>query len=159
MSIFARMRKNFHGERGAGLVEYALMVMLIAFAELTALTMVGESTSDTFSGISTATATGDDTIVELTPAEKWEKAQADHDTAIADAKATKATEIANASAAYSEAVDANKPLPKADRQTANAAAKQIQNDAKAKANSDYNATVKSANSAKAAAKAEYNATN
>ncbi len=42
---------TLHEERGATLVEYALLVVLIAIVALVAITFAGEQVSDTFSNI------------------------------------------------------------------------------------------------------------
>lgn len=44
-------RWNFHGEDGQGLVEYALIIMLIALAVLGALRLLGVQLSPVFSNV------------------------------------------------------------------------------------------------------------
>lgn len=144
------------GDRGAGLVEYALVVMLISVVGLTAVGFVGEQTSDSFEAIGSSF--GADAEAELSPEEKWEMAQADYDDAIADAKAKLAGDKAKAKAEYQAAVAANQGLPKDQRKAANADAKAKQKSANTAANADYNGSVKAAKADRNAAKAEYNAT-
>lgn len=50
-SIRAFMAKVSDGDRGAGLVEYALLVALIALAVIIAMTALGVSIGDLFNGI------------------------------------------------------------------------------------------------------------
>ncbi|HEY6635415.1 MAG TPA: hypothetical protein VI141_07350 [Acidimicrobiia bacterium] len=146
-------------DRGAGLVEYALLVLLIALGGLGAISYVGDTTSTAFEETATSFADGSDVAEEeMTPAEKWEKAKADYDEAIADAKADKAASLDKANADYQAALEANKSLPKADQKAANQTAKNGLNTAKTAANDAYKASVDSANAAKAAAKSDYNAT-
>lgn len=47
----AKMRKLLQNERGQGLVEYALILVLIAIVVIAAVTGVGTKTSQTFSKI------------------------------------------------------------------------------------------------------------
>ncbi|MEX1037503.1 MAG: hypothetical protein WDZ96_01445 [Acidimicrobiia bacterium] len=142
------------GDRGAGLVEYALIVMLISVLSLTAVGFVGEETSDSFEAIGSSF----DTDAELSPEEKWDKAKADYDDAIADAKAKRADDKAKAKAEYQAAVAENKDLPKAERNKANKEAKAKHKSANSAANADYKSSVGSAKKARNEAKAEYNAT-
>lgn len=149
---------SLKGDRGAGLVEYALIVMLISVVSLTAVGFVGEQTSDSYEAIGSSFSTGAELDDELSPEEKWEKAQNDYDDAIADAKAKQAGDKAKAKAEYDAAVAANKNLPKAERTAANAEAKAQQKSANSAATAEYNASVKAAKADRNAAKAEYNAT-
>lgn len=145
-------------DRGASLVEYALLVLLIAVGGLSAVSLMGETTSDSFE--EAATALDDSTAAteaELTPEEKWEQAKQDYKDAIADAKAEKAAEIQMAKDQYNQAKTDNKSLPKAERKEANNKAKDQFNDSKAKANDKHTSSVQAAKDAKAAAKAEYKA--
>lgn len=50
--VAARMTARFaHNERGAALVEYALLVALIAVVCIAAITFIGQSTSNKFSQV------------------------------------------------------------------------------------------------------------
>lgn len=152
---------SFHplkGDRGAGLVEYALVVMLISVVALAAVGFVGEQTADSYEAIGSGFTTGAELDDDLSPDEKWEQAQADYDDAIADAKAKQADDKAKAKAEYQAAVAANQDLPNKERKAANADAKASQKSANNAANKDYNASVNTAKAAKKAANAEYNAT-
>lgn len=144
-------------DRGAGLVEYALVVMLISVVGLTAVGFVGERTSDSFEAVGSSLNADSELEADLSPEEKWEKAQADYDDAISDAKTKKADDIKKAKAEYQAALAANKGLPKKERKAANAEAKASQKSANKAANQDYSASVNSAKAARNAAKAEYNA--
>jgi Flp pilus assembly pilin Flp len=147
---------SLEGDRGAGLVEYALIVMLIAVVGVSAVGYLGEQTSD---GYETAGAGFDaDVAAELSPEEKWELAQADYDDALADAKATRADDKANAEAEYQVAFAANQALPNKERKAGNAVARAKRNDAYEVADADYNASVKAAKADRDAANADYNAT-
>jgi Flp pilus assembly pilin Flp len=148
---------SLKGDRGAGLVEYALVVMLISIVGLTAVGFVGEQTSDSFEAVGSSFSADAEPDDELGPEEKWDKAKADYDDAIADAKAKQADDKAKAKAEYQAAVAANSDLPKAERKAANADAKAEQKSANKDANQDYSASVNSAKAARNAAKAEYNA--
>ena len=142
-------------DRGASLVEYALIVMVIAMAGFAAVGAVGNATASGFDEAAVGLSGG--VGVELTPKEKWELAQEDYAQAIAAAKATKAAEVAAAKAEYNAAKEANKALPKSERPAANAAAKETYNAATASANATYASSVQAAKDAQAAAKQEYNA--
>ncbi len=146
-----------NGDRGVGLVEYALVVMLVAVVGLTAVGFVGEQTSESFEAIGSSFGAGADPEDEMTPEEKWEKAQADYADAIEDAKTKQADDKAKAKAEYDAAVAANKDLPNKERKEANADAKAKQNSANSAANADYKAAEAAARAAKKAANAEYNA--
>ena len=50
----ARITPAAAGERGAAMVEYALLVALIAVACLVAITFLGQSTSHKFSSVSSS---------------------------------------------------------------------------------------------------------
>lgn len=52
--IAAYLRAQVRSERGASLVEYALLVALIAVVCIAAVTALGESASDNFSSIGSA---------------------------------------------------------------------------------------------------------
>jgi len=143
-------------DRGASLVEYALIVMVIAMAGFGAVGAVGKATASGFDEATVGLAAGG-VGVELTPKEKWAQAQEDYAQAIAAAKATKAAEVAAAKAEYDAAKKANNALPKADRPAANAAAKDTYDAATAAANATYSSSVQSAKDTQAAAKKEYNA--
>ena len=82
-------------DRGAGLVEYALVAVLVAIGSLLAVGYVGDQTGQGFEEAATAIS-AEDVEEELTPEEKWDKALADYDKAIAEAKATKAAAVADA---------------------------------------------------------------
>jgi hypothetical protein len=121
--------------------------------------VVGQSTSDSFEAVSTSIA-GSTVEVELTPKEKRDKAKADYQATMADAKATKADTVADANATYQAEVAANESLPnRAGKQAANKQAKADFNAAKKQATNTCKASVSAAKSAKAAAKAEYKDTN
>ena len=152
------MPNRFADDRGASLIEYAMLVLLIALGSLGLVANLGESTStsfDTAAGALTTTGTEDD--AGLTPQEKWDKAKDDYNQAIADAKAEKVDAFAAAKTEYQAALQGNKKLPKAEKKTANAAAKDVYNAAKQEANEVYKTAVQTAKDAKTAAKAEYNA--
>jgi Flp pilus assembly pilin Flp len=150
---------RFRDDQGTGLVEYALVALLVAIGSLVAVSFVGDATSQQFDEAATALSADPDGVdEELTPEEKWDKALADFDQAIADAKADKAAAVAKANAEYQAAVDANQSLPKADRKTANQEAKAASNAAKSAADDAHKGAVQAAKDARAAAKAEYNAT-
>ncbi len=145
-------------DRGSSLIEYAMLVLLIALGSLGLVANLGDSTSNSFdsaAGAFTAPGTGVD--AGLTPQEKWDRAKDDYKQAIADAKAKKADAFAAAKTEYQAALQANKTLPKAEKKTANAAAKDVYNAAKQEAGDVYKAAVQTAKDAKAAAKAEYKA--
>lgn len=151
MSNFLAQTLN-RDDRGAGLVEYALTVLLIAIGSLALVSNVGASTSETFDETAAAF---EGNAAELSPAEQWDQAKEDYDQALVDAKADRAAAKEKAKDDYDAARSENKSLPKDERKAANSAAKQDFNDAKAKATSDYKATVSAAKDAKSAAKAEY----
>jgi len=48
-----KSQKIFRNEKGQGLVEYALILVLIAIAVVTALTAVGQKTSSVYTNINT----------------------------------------------------------------------------------------------------------
>lgn len=160
------MRKaKTRDDRGAALIGYALLVMLVAIAGTVSLASVGNKTSDAFEQIpqavgqlSPGSTTTTTTEPELTPSEKWSKAKDDYNSALEDAKARKADEIATAKTQYQQKVADNKAKPKAERKKANQEAKAQFKTAKANANSTYKESVQAAKDAKAAAKAEYLAT-
>lgn len=149
---------SLEGDRGAGLVEYALLVMLISVVGLTAVGFVGEETSDSFEAIGTSFDAAGETEDEMTPEEKWDAANADYDDAIAKAKTKRAEDKAKAKAEYQAAANKNKELPKNEQKKANQEAKAQQNSANKAADATYKSSVDSANSAKKKALAEYNAT-
>lgn len=145
-------------DRGTGLVEYALLVMVIALTSLAAVSTFGESTSDTFDEVAAGfdgTTTQTETEPELTPDEKWELAKDEYTKAIEEAKATKSAELEAAKADYDSAKKQNSALPKAEKKAANKEAKENFNQAKKDANSTYKASVNEAKSNKAAAKKEW----
>lgn len=49
-----KMRKLIRNQRGQGLVEYALILVLIAIVVITALTSVGKTTNQVFTDVDTA---------------------------------------------------------------------------------------------------------
>lgn len=132
--------------------------MLISVVGLTAVGYVGEETSDSFEAIGSSFGADTEAEDEMTPEEKWEKAQADCDDAMADAKAKQVDDKAKAKAEYDAAFAANSELPKKERNAANAEAKDKQKSANAAANVDYKAAAGAATTARNAAKADYNAT-
>jgi Flp pilus assembly pilin Flp len=145
-------------DRGAGLVEYAVIVMLVALGSLVAARAVGDATSETFDLASSALSGDDVPEAEMTPQAKWEKAQADYQDAIAKAKTAKTGELAAAKDQFEAAKEANNSLPKAEKKAANAAAKADYKSATNGANQKYKASVQAAKDARADAKAEYKAT-
>lgn len=151
-------RNRTDREKGAGIVEYALVVMLIAIVGSVSTAQAGGSVSDVFNSIFSTSSPTTTLAPQLTPKEKWDKAKAEYNEAIADAKATKAYDLAQAKYEYDQAVAANSSLPKAERNAANQEAKTIYNAAKADVNATYQNSLEAANTAKAAAKAEYDAT-
>jgi Flp pilus assembly pilin Flp len=50
--MYARIMSYFEGERGASMVEYSLLVILIAIVALVAVTVAGGELSETYSEIS-----------------------------------------------------------------------------------------------------------
>ena len=50
--MYARLMRVLAGERGASMVEYSLLVLLIAIAALVAVAFFGDSLSGTYSEIS-----------------------------------------------------------------------------------------------------------
>jgi Flp pilus assembly pilin Flp len=148
---------SLKGDRGAGLVEYALLVTLISIVGLTAVSFVGEQTSDSYEAIGTGFGADSEPEAEMTPDEKWEKAQADYDEAIADAKKKQVDDKAKAKAEYDAAVAANKELPNKERKAANSDAKAKQKDANTAANAGYKAASDAAKAARNAAQADYKA--
>lgn len=53
--MFTRLfNKVFYSDRGASMVEYALLVVLIALAALVATRIFGQNLGDTYSGISSS---------------------------------------------------------------------------------------------------------
>lgn len=156
MFFTREIRQN---DRGAGLVEYALVVLLIALGGLSAVSVMGESTADSFD--EAAVALDDSTTStqpELTPDEKWEQAKQDYEDAIAEAKAEKAAEIQAAKDVYNQAKKDNKSLPKAERKEANNQAKTKFNESRARAKDEYKTSVQAAKDTRSAAKAEWKAT-
>lgn len=145
-------------DRGSSLIEYAMLVLLIALGSLGLIANLGDSTATSFDTAADAfTTTGAGVDAGLTPQEKWDEAKDDYNQAIADAKAKKADAFAAAKTEYQAALQANKTLPKAEKKTANAVAKGSYNAAKQEANGAYKTAVQTAKDAKAAAKAEYKA--
>ena len=145
-------------DRGASLIEYAMIVALIALGSLGLVANVGNSTSESFQTTADSFASAEGLAEpELTPEEKWDKAQEDYKQAIADAKAQKTADIASAKADYQAALQANKSLPKSEKKAANASAKSDYNAAKKTANDTYKGAVQAAKDAKSSAKAEYKA--
>lgn len=144
-------------ERGASLVGYALLVVLVAMTGLGAMRAVGQNTSDSFGTVASEMTGGDDqATIELTPEEKWEKAQDDFAGAKEDAKARKNDtinrakqerddRINDAKADYKAAKQQNKSLDKNARKKADKEAKKTYNQAKKSANTEFNKAKKSAN--------------
>lgn len=152
------MPGRFADDRGSSLIEYAMLVLLIALGSLGLVANLGDSTSGSFDTAADAfTTPGAGVDAGLTPQERWDKAKDDYEQAIADAKAEKADALAAAKGDYQAALQVNKTLPKAEKKTANAAAKDVYNTAKQEANDAYKTAVQTAKDAKAAAKAEYQA--
>ncbi len=151
-------RKLSVDDRGAGLVEYALVVLLIGIVSVVAVRALGEETSDTFMSIGDGVNATEEVEDDMSPEEKWDKAKADYEAAIEDAKSAKAAANDKAKADYDAALDANKGLPKAERNAANQEAKSNYNEAKATNNDTYNSSVSAAKAARDAAKAVYNDT-
>ncbi|MGD2101071.1 MAG: hypothetical protein PVG83_02460 [Acidimicrobiia bacterium] len=148
-----------HCDRGASLIEYAMLIALIALGSLGLIAKVGDSTSSSFDETATAFAAADGTAeAELTPGEKWEKAKEDYKQAIADAKEQRKADVAAAKAEYQAARQDNNSLPKDERKTANNEAKADYQAAKQEAKQDYQDAVQKAKDARAEAKAEYKAT-
>ena len=52
VEMYARLKRILGGEKGASLVEYSLLVLLIAIAALTAVALFGDELSSTYSDIS-----------------------------------------------------------------------------------------------------------
>lgn len=148
-------RTRLDSEKGAGIVEYALIVMLIGVIGSVGLAATGTSVSAVFEAITTTDGGTTTTTQPLTPQEKWEKAQADYNTAISKAKGAKTYDLAEAKYTYDQAVASNASLPKAEKKAANQVAKAKYVDDKAAANAKYNDSVQAAKNAKAAAKAEW----
>jgi Flp pilus assembly pilin Flp len=152
-----RLSRN-NKDRGAGLVEYALVVMFVGVVSMIAVNVVGNDTSDTFDTIAGSfDDVGGPEVDERTPDEKWEDAKAEYDDAIAEAKANKADDMAAAKDEYNSKVNENKKLPKSERNAANKEAKNEYNSAKSKANSEYKSSVNAAKNARDQAKAEWKA--
>lgn len=143
-------------DRGAGLVEYALLVMMIAIGSLVTISAVGDSSEAPFHEI--AAGFESESEAELTPDEKWDVAKDVYDEAIEDAKAEKAEALAAAKAAYDNAKQENASLPKQDKKAANKEAKSEFDQAKKEANSNYKEAVNKAKADKAEAKKEWQAT-
>jgi pilus assembly protein Flp/PilA len=145
------------GDRGASLIEYALVVTLIAVASLYAVANVGSSVSDTFSEVGDSVVASDAPQENLTPDEIWQQAKDDYDQAVDDAKARKQSDLAQAKSEYQSQLATNKSLPKAQKNAANKQAKSEYNSAKTQANDTYKSAVASAkvdlNTAKATWKA------
>lgn len=146
------------GDRGASLIEYAIMVALIALGSLGLVANVGDSTSDSFQVAADSFTTDAVAEPELTPEEKWDQAKEDYKQAIAEAKAQKAADLAAAKSDYQTALQNSKSLPKSEKKAANAEAKSNYNAAKKDANNTYKQSVQAAKDARANAKAEYKAT-
>jgi Flp pilus assembly pilin Flp len=152
------MRFRPADDRGASLVEYAMLVLLIALGSLGLVANLGHSTSDSFDSAAGALApAGTETDPELTPQEKWDQARDDYKQAIEDARAQRKTDLAEAKADYKAALEANKSLPKLEKKKANAEAKTNYKTSRTKVNDTYKAAVQTAKDAKAEAKAEYQA--
>lgn len=145
-------------DQGVALVGYALIVVMVAIASLVTIRTVGQSTSQSFESVATTFPGGAVAEPVLTPSEKWEQAKADYSAAIDDAKAMKASDLADAKTTYQTVVQGNKNLPKAKKKAANKQAKAKYNAANTKAKVSYKTTVNTAKAAKNVAKAEYNAT-
>lgn len=148
--------RGLQEERGAALIEYGLVVLLVAVVGLTAIASVGIRTADAYDEVSNALAVGA-AGQALTPKEKWEQAKAAYQKAVAAANATYKAELAAAKDAYKAAQQANKSLPKAERKAANQKAKQDYNAAVAAAKNERDAAIAAAKAAKAAAWDEYKA--
>lgn len=144
-------------DHGAGLVEYALVVMFVGVVSMIAVTAVGDQTSQTFDTVAQSFDAGDVVEEDLSPDDKWDRAKEDYADAIDEAKAKKADDISGAKAEYNSKVAENKNLPKADRKAANQEAKADYNAARSQANADYKSSVKDATDARNAAKAEWKA--
>ena len=158
MNTSMRQRLS-NSDRGAGLVEYALIVLVVALASLAGLQSVGTGTSESFGAVGDGfDDVGLDEDAGLTPEEKWEKAKQDYRDAIAEAKAKRSDDLADAKAEYQAAKAENKNLPKNERKAANQQAKADYKAAKSAANQEYKSSVNEAKSARDAAKAEYKAT-
>jgi pilus assembly protein Flp/PilA len=52
VKMYARLMRILNSEKGASLVEYSLLVLLIAIAVLTAVALFGDELSSTYSDIS-----------------------------------------------------------------------------------------------------------
>jgi Flp pilus assembly pilin Flp len=150
------IRQLLSNDRGEALISYALVVLLISVAGIVALRSVGNDVSDTFGAMAMATDSAD-ADSEMTPDEKWEKAKADRDAAVAEAAKVRDAAIAEARAIRNALVEQNKSLPRAERQAANAAANKARDAAIDAAKAAYKTTVDAANAARDAAKAEWQA--
>lgn len=146
-------RSLIDDDRGAGLVEYSLLTLLIAIGSMVVVVNVGESASETFVETADAFGTEDD----LSPKDRWEQAKEEYAEAIAEAKAERDAALEKAKETYQARREANKDLPKGQRNEANKEAKAEYNAARSDATDHYKAAVQDAKDAKAAAKAEYNA--
>ncbi len=150
-------------DRGASLIEYSLLVCLIAIGGFVAVSAVGNAMSNDFDQVAEAMETAGPgatttTTSPLSPKEKWDKAQADWDAAIDAAKAKNAADVAAAKSTFNAAKAANAALPKAEKNAANKQANSEFTAAKAAAKTEHKAANTAANKAKADAKTEYQAT-
>ena len=153
------MTSHSTDEKGASLIGYALMVMLIAVVGVTGIRYVGQGTANAFmaAGNGLGGTLEEEEEPELTPEEKWAKALEDYDKAIQNAKDQKAYDLAAAKSDYDQGIANNKSLPKAERKAANAQTKAEYKQAKTNASSSYKSAVNQAKADRAAAKAEYKA--
>ncbi len=149
------VRKLCEGDRGAGLVEYALVVLLIGIVSMVAVRSLGEETSDTFMAIGDGVSASEEVEDDMSPDEKSDQAKGDYDAAIEDAKSAKAAANDKAKADYDAAVQSNNDLPKAEKNAANKEAKANYNEAKSTNNDNYKSSVAAAKATRDAAKAEY----
>ena len=154
------MRRLRASDHGAGIVEYALVVVLVALTSLAAVKTLGDDTSDSFEAVAVPSEVVESESEEepdLTPSEKWEKAKADYSATVNEAKAQKSADMATAKKTYKDQLKENKSLPKAERKAANKAAKQKYDADRGQINQTYTTTVTEAKAARDAATAEYNA--
>ncbi len=145
------------GDKGASLIEYGLIVALIAMVALYAVANVGTSVSDSFSDIGDSVAAADAADAGMTPSEIWQQAKDDYAQATNDAKSRKTAAVDQAKADYQSTLAGNSSLPKAEKKAANKQAKNDFNAAKTQANNAYKSSVATAKADLAAAKAAYKA--
>ena len=100
-------------DRGAALVGYALTVLLVAVASVTAMKTVGASTSEGFETVATTMAGTLEQQPELTPEEKWEQAKEDWRNALKDARDQRRQDFAEGRAEGSEPAG-SQGLPKGE---------------------------------------------